>query len=272
MKSPGGGKALLFEKPTINGEGLADSRLRSTRWARTGGWRWRWGLGRSTNLPTRCSSSSRRNRPRHARGMDAAAAGHRPAPRAAEPGSDGPCKEVIHRFDGAACAGISRSTNLPVLKCWPKDGGRFITLPERAHARPRHRRAQCRACTACRFTTDAPRACTGRCTKSARATANVTTNAASACRWRSRLGRRSGDDLRRDGAVARWPGRNSLAGFIRKKSVELVKCETNDLEVPADADFVLEGYVEPGELLRAKGRLAITPGFTRRSTITRSFI
>ncbi len=33
-----------------------------------------------------------------------------------------------------------------------------------------------------------------------------------------------------------------LAGYLgRKKSVELVKCETNDLEVPANADFVIEG-------------------------------
>ena len=36
-----------------------------------------------------------------------------------------------------------------------------------------------------------------------------------------------------------------LAGYLRKKSVELVKCETNDLEVPANADFVIEGYVDP---------------------------
>jgi len=39
-----------------------------------------------------------------------------------------------------------------------------------------------------------------------------------------------------------------FAGFVRKKSVELIKCETCDLEVPADVDFVLEGYVQPGEL------------------------
>ena len=38
-----------------------------------------------------------------------------------------------------------------------------------------------------------------------------------------------------------------LAGYLRKKSVTLVKCQTNDLEVPADADFVLEGYVDPNE-------------------------
>ncbi len=39
-----------------------------------------------------------------------------------------------------------------------------------------------------------------------------------------------------------------LAGFIRKKPVSLTKCVTIDLEVPAEAEFVLEGYVEPDEL------------------------
>src|SRR5437763_4800643 len=39
-----------------------------------------------------------------------------------------------------------------------------------------------------------------------------------------------------------------FAGFLRRKSVELVRCKTIDLEVPADVDFVLEGYVQPGEM------------------------
>ncbi len=38
-----------------------------------------------------------------------------------------------------------------------------------------------------------------------------------------------------------------FAGFLRKSAVELVKCETVDLEVPANAEIVLEGYCEPGE-------------------------
>ncbi|PYK11865.1 MAG: menaquinone biosynthesis decarboxylase, partial [Verrucomicrobia bacterium] len=38
------------------------------------------------------------------------------------------------------------------------------------------------------------------------------------------------------------------AGFLRRKSIELVRCKTIDLEVPADVDFVLEGYVQPGEM------------------------
>ncbi len=41
-----------------------------------------------------------------------------------------------------------------------------------------------------------------------------------------------------------------LAGYLRRKPVELVKCRTVDLEVPANAQIILEGYVEPGERRR----------------------
>ena len=51
-----------------------------------------------------------------------------------------------------------------------------------------------------------------------------------------------------------------FAGFIRKKSVELVKCRTIDLEVPADVDFVLEGYVQPNES-RPEGPFGDHTGF-----------
>jgi 4-hydroxy-3-polyprenylbenzoate decarboxylase len=38
-----------------------------------------------------------------------------------------------------------------------------------------------------------------------------------------------------------------FAGFLRRRAVAMVSCRTNDLQVPADAEFVLEGHVEPGE-------------------------
>ena len=38
-----------------------------------------------------------------------------------------------------------------------------------------------------------------------------------------------------------------FAGFLRKKNVEMVACKTIDMEVPADAEIVLEGYVDPKE-------------------------
>jgi 4-hydroxy-3-polyprenylbenzoate decarboxylase len=51
-----------------------------------------------------------------------------------------------------------------------------------------------------------------------------------------------------------------IAGFLRQKSLELVKCETLDLEVPAHAEIVLEGYVELGDL-RTEGPFGDHTGF-----------
>jgi 4-hydroxy-3-polyprenylbenzoate decarboxylase len=51
-----------------------------------------------------------------------------------------------------------------------------------------------------------------------------------------------------------------IAGFLRQKPLELVKCETLDLEVPANAEIVLEGYVELGEL-RTEGPFGDHTGF-----------
>ena len=53
----------------------------------------------------------------------------------------------------------------------------------------------------------------------------------------------------------------AVAGFIRNEPVEMVKCRTIDLEAPAHAEFVLEGYVIPGEL-RMEGPFGTTRGTT----------
>jgi 4-hydroxy-3-polyprenylbenzoate decarboxylase len=51
-----------------------------------------------------------------------------------------------------------------------------------------------------------------------------------------------------------------IAGFLRQTPVEMVKCQTCDLEVPAQAEIVLEGYVELGEL-RTEGPFGDHTGF-----------
>src|SRR4029079_3109943 len=51
-----------------------------------------------------------------------------------------------------------------------------------------------------------------------------------------------------------------IAGFLRQSPVEMVKCQTSDLEVPANAEIVLEGYVELGEL-RTEGPFGDHTGF-----------
>jgi 4-hydroxy-3-polyprenylbenzoate decarboxylase len=52
-----------------------------------------------------------------------------------------------------------------------------------------------------------------------------------------------------------------LAGYLRNRPVELVRCLTNDLEVPADCDLVIEGYVDPAEEQAVEGPFGDHTGF-----------
>lgn len=52
-----------------------------------------------------------------------------------------------------------------------------------------------------------------------------------------------------------------LAGFLQKKKVELVKCLTNDIYVPSNADFILEGYIDTEEPYRLEGPFGDHTGF-----------
>src|SRR5205085_1074959 len=52
-----------------------------------------------------------------------------------------------------------------------------------------------------------------------------------------------------------------LAGFIRKKKAELVQCLTQDVQVPADADIIIEGYIDPNEELILEGPFGDHTGY-----------
>jgi 4-hydroxy-3-polyprenylbenzoate decarboxylase len=52
-----------------------------------------------------------------------------------------------------------------------------------------------------------------------------------------------------------------FSGFLRKKGVELIKCVTVDVEVPAGSDVIIEGYVDPSEPLRREGPFGDHTGF-----------
>ena len=52
-----------------------------------------------------------------------------------------------------------------------------------------------------------------------------------------------------------------FAGFLRKKRLELVKAVTVDVEVPANSDIVIEGYIDPSEPLRKEGPFGDHTGF-----------
>jgi 4-hydroxy-3-polyprenylbenzoate decarboxylase len=155
---------------------------------------------------------------------------------------DGPCKEVIIR-DRPSLA------ELPILQCWPQDAGRYITFPLVFTKDPE---TGIRNCGTYRMQVFDEQT-TGM-------HWHVHKGAAAHYRKAKRLGRRVevGVAIGADPAVcfaATLPLPEGIdemlvAGYLRKKPVELVPCETVDVEVPASAEIVLEGYVDTEELRR----------------------
>ena len=149
---------------------------------------------------------------------------------------------------------------LPVLKCWPYDGGRFITLPLVNTKDPHTGTRNIGMYRMQVFS------------------ANTT-----GMHWhRHKTGARHYEEYKKRGermpvavalggdpaytyaATAPLPDgidEYIFTGFLRKKEVELVKCVTCDLEVPSDADIILEGYVDPSEELVTEGPFGDHTGF-----------
>jgi len=259
MKSPGGGKALLFEKPVVDGKTspfpVAINTMGSEK---------RMAMALRVNaiediaqeiqliLKAKPPTDLREGwsllkqgihllhaRPKHVR--------------------DGACQEVVEVLEERRTPNEFGLNEIPILKCWPNDGGRFITLPN-VHTRDPESGA--RNVGVYRM--------------------QIFDERTTAMHWQghkggARHGKRyyergermpvavtiGGDPVYTFAATAPLPdGLDEIlfAGFLRRKSVELVKCKTVDLEVPADVDFVLEGYVQPGEM-RPEGPFGDHTGF-----------
>ena len=278
MKSPGGGKALLFEKPTVNGVvspfPVAINTLGSHK-------RMAMSMGANSvdDVANELGALMKAKPPtsmREAMKLLSLALDLRHAkPKTVKSGS---CKDLIHLVESSklkveswpkapdvnqpATFNLQPATllNLPILRCWPLDGGRFITLP-------------------CVVTRDPD---TGE-RNLGMYRIQIYDDKTTGMHWQlqkvaARHGRRyyekgermpvaifiGGDPMFPFAATAPMPdGLDEflLAGYLRKKSVELVKCETNDLEVPANADFVIEGYVDPTEPLRDEGPFGDHTGY-----------
>ncbi len=150
----------------------------------------------------------------------------------------GACQEVVMEKPDI--------TRLPVLTCWPEDGGPFVTLPV---IQTRDPHTGIRNVGLYRMQVFEP-AMTGM---------HWHRHKVSARHFNEykKLNRRmpvavtiGGDPAYTYAATAPLPDgvdEFMLAGFLRKKRVDLVKCLTIDMHVPADADFVIEGYVDPSE-------------------------
>lgn len=165
----------------------------------------------------------------------------------------GACQEVV-----MAKPDLSK---IPVLKCWPEDGGRFITLPA-IHTKDPN--TGMRNIGMYRM--------------------QVFDEQMTGMHWHKhkvsarhyneykKLGKRmpvavalGGDPVYTYAATAPLPenvDEYMLAGFLRKKKVEMVRCITQpEIEVPADADFIIEGYVDPSEELIWEGPFGDHTGY-----------
>ena len=151
------------------------------------------------------------------------------------------CQEVIYRGDE-----IDLSM-LPVLKCWPLDGGPFVTLPvviTRSLETGRRNAGMYRLQVFDRKTTGMHW--------------HIHKDGSHYFQEYRKAGRRmpvavaiGTDPAVTYAATAPLPrgiDEMILAGFIRRRPVRMARCVTIDLEVPAEAEFVLEGYVDPEEL------------------------
>jgi 4-hydroxy-3-polyprenylbenzoate decarboxylase len=259
MKSPGGGKALLFEQALINGEvskfpvaintmGSEKRMALALQVESIGDLAQEISLILKAKPPTdlregwtllKQGMNLLHARPKHVR--------------------SGACQEVVHRFDGSQPSSQFSLRDLPILQCWPKDGGRFITFPN-VHTRDPETGARNLGMYRMQVYDDRTTGMHWQVHKVGARHGKLYYERNERMPVTVTIG---GDPAYTFAATAPLPdGLDEIlfAGFLRKKSVELVKCLTNDLEVPADVDFVLEGYVQPGEM-RPEGPFGDHTGF-----------
>ncbi len=204
---------------------------------------------------------------------------------------DAACKEVILRKDFSVL-------DFPVLQCWPMDGGRFITLPLVITKDPKHGKRNMgmyrmqvydaqttgmhwqRQKVAAEHFRDRLRMAAGP-DSAARVHSMAESAGGSAVPMQPAggmphvaMGKVAGERMEVAVAIGTDPATTFaaivpappeveefvIAGFLRQKAVELVQCETVDLQVPAHAEIVLEGYVRLDEL-RSEGPFGDHTGF-----------
>ncbi len=197
--------------------------------------------------------------------------------------STGPCKEVIKKKDFSLL-------DFPVLQCWPQDAGRFITLPCVITRDPKTGKRNTgmyrvqvydettagmhwqRQKVAAEHYRDMLRMGAAGGNHNARSAVDIMARSAGGAvlaqgekpEGRLEVAVAIGTDPAMTfSAIVPAPPEIEefiIAGFLRRKPVELVKCETVDLEVPANAEIVLEGYVKLEEL-RTEGPFGDHTGF-----------
>jgi len=165
-----------------------------------------------------------------------------------------PCQEVVWRGDEV------NLDQLPIITCWPEDGGPYITFPMVITKDPK------------RGIRNVGMYRVQQLGKNTLAM-HWQRHKVGAAHWREMAERGErmpvviaigADPASMYSASAPLPPTVDefiFAGFLRRKPVQLAKALTCDLEVPADADFVLEGYIDPAEPLVTEGPFGDHTGF-----------
>lgn len=165
----------------------------------------------------------------------------------------GECQEVMMRQPDI--------TKLPVITCWPKDGGPFVTLPV-IHTKDPNTNS--RNVGMYRMQVYGP-TLTGMHWHKHKVSAKHFNEYKKTGKRMPVAVALGGDPVYAYSATAPLPenvDEYMLAGFLRKKKVELVRCISQpDIEVPADADFVIEGYVDPNDELIWEGPFGDHTGY-----------
>ncbi|MBI2340234.1 MAG: menaquinone biosynthesis decarboxylase, partial [Deltaproteobacteria bacterium] len=165
--------------------------------------------------------------------------------------SSGSCQEIVLTGDEIDL------TKFPIIQCWPKDGGSFITF----------------ACTISKDPDNGIR-------NVGMYRLQILDKKTTAMHWQiHKHGSQRYRELKKKIPVAVYLGGDPalifagacplpdnfdeflFAGFLRKKAVELVSCKTVELEVPANAEMVIEGYVDPEEPLVDEGPFGDHTGY-----------
>jgi 4-hydroxy-3-polyprenylbenzoate decarboxylase len=165
----------------------------------------------------------------------------------------GECQEVILKEPDI--------TKLPVITCWPKDGGPFVTLPV-IHTKDPNTHS--RNVGMYRMQVFSP-TLTGMHWHKHKVSAKHFNEYKKLSKRMPIAVALGGDPVYAYSATAPLPenvDEYMLAGFLRKKKVELVKCISQPgVEVPADADFIIEGYVDPNDELVWEGPFGDHTGY-----------
>ena len=164
----------------------------------------------------------------------------------------GACQEVIINDPDL--------TKLPVLTCWPADGGPFVTLPGVHTIDPETQTPNVGMYRMQIFEKNL----TGMHWHRHKTGANHFEKYKKLNKKMPVSVALGGDPVYTYAATAPMPENVDeylLAGFLRKKAVKLVKCITNELYIPEDADFVIEGYVDPAEDFIWEGPFGDHTGF-----------